>query len=160
MTLATGVLMSIGNYDLADYPDRTQREVHASRRSESITYRIEESSPFVGFETSDGDKWEHYNYKFTYRHLGRTMTVSWKCGTLYGDPKPWDGLQAMINDAECVAYEGFGEDWVGNYGFEDYDRAERVYKACERAGTRLNNFFDMDYKQTDWVKILETDKFA
>ena len=39
-TIASGVIMRIGTYDTANYEGRTQREVHGSRRDESITYSI------------------------------------------------------------------------------------------------------------------------
>lgn len=141
-TIASGVIMRISDYDFAVYPDRTQREVHLARRHESITYRIESDGRALHRVTPQGDSWEHYRYRFHYRHQGRTFSITWMCGTGYGDPKPIDGLQSAFLDASTVEWEAFGPSWMGDFGYdlEDYPKARRIYRACVKVNERLDAF--------------------
>ena len=159
-TIATGVMMRIGTYDVATYEGRTQREVHPARRDESITYRITSDDYGVHHTTPDGEKWEHFKYTFHYRYLGRSLTVTWHCGITYGVPHPADGLRAAFNDVNTIAYEAFGVEWLEGYGYDsetEYKRAERVYKACERQDARLDAFFDSAESREAWESAVRED---
>lgn len=144
-TIETGVIMRIGTNGTIAYPGRDLRNVHEARRIESIGYSIESGG--LHRTTPEGERWEHYQYRFHYRHVGRTMSVTWRCGTGYGDPKPIDGLLSAILDAEAVEWEAFGEGWIADLGFgydtEDREarrKAKRIYDACERVNAQLDRF--------------------
>ena len=157
-TIASGVIMRIGTYDTANYEGRTQREVHGSRRDESITYSIR-SVDSVAQPSKDADGWEHYKYVFTYRHLGRTLSVTWRCGTAYGSPKPEDGLRSAFLDAECIAYKSFQE-FVDDFGYDldtDYGKARRAYDACVQMNERLDRFFGADWSREAWATAVHED---
>lgn len=148
-TIASGVAMRIGTYDTAIYPDRQLRHVNRARKHETIAYRIESDDYGIHHVTPLGEKWDHYRYRFHYRHLGRTFSVRWSCGTGYGDPKPLDGLVSAFQDAEAVEWEAFGSDWAADLGYDIEDhaelrRAERVYNACERMNNRLEVFLGVE----------------
>lgn len=156
--IATGVIMRVGTYDIAEYEGRTQREVHPSRRDESITYSIR-SVDSVAQPSKDADGWEHYKYVFTYRHMGRTLNVTWRCGTGYGTPKPADGLRAAITDADCISYRSFHE-FADDFGYDletDYGKARRTYDACERMNDRLDRFFGEGWSRKAWEDATHED---
>lgn len=137
---------------------RTQREVHPSRRDEAISYRWD-IDPNKQQPRRDKDGWEHYSYNFIYRYQGRTLRLAWRCGTGYGTPKPFDGLDSAFRDAATVAYEGFGEGWAADLGMPwetpgDRREAQRIYDACERMEHRVADFFADDEERTRWEKIL------
>ena len=158
-TIASGVIMRIGTYDIANYEGRTQREVHESRRDESITYSIR-SVDSVAQPSKDEDGWEHYTYVFTYRHLGRTLNVTWRCGTGYGSPKPEDGLRAAFLDADTIKEGEFGTYWMEDLGYDpetDRARAQRIYNACERMNTRLDTFFGDSESREAWEQATHED---
>lgn len=153
--IASGVMMRVGTTDVHSYPDRTQREVHPNRRSESITYTIDED--LYGLrEVEHG--WNCYQYRFTYRHLGRSLSITWRCGIQYGLPKPIDGLASAFADSNSARWEAFGPDWMENYGYDyetDYALAQRVYRKCEKLHDRLVKFFGDDDKLEIWRRIVE-----
>lgn len=157
-TIASGVIMRIGTHYTTHYAGRTQREVHPARRDESITYSIR-SVDSVAQPSKDEEGWEHYTYVFTYRHLGRTLNVTWRCGTTYGSPKPEDGLRSAFLDAESVAYGSFQE-FVDDFGCvreTDYGKARRAYDACVRMNERLDRFFGADWSREAWETAVYED---
>lgn len=154
-TIQSGVMMRFGSTidpvhaHLDVLPGRTQREVHPARRYESVSYRIESDEQGLHLYDKDGRRWSHYQYRFTYRHDGRTLSVTWRCGELYGEPKPQDGLYAAFQDAEIIAYEEFTRGWAAGLGYEidepaEMRRAEIAYRACERTNDRLDHLFGID----------------
>lgn len=156
-TIASGVIMRIGTSDVTSYAGRTQREVHPSRRDESITYSINQKD-LVAQPSKDKDGWEHYSYVYTYRHMGRTLSVSWKCGTLYGEPQPIDGLVSAFRDADSIAYIGFSE-FMEEFGYdaEDTARARRAYDACYQMNERLDRFFGEGWSRQAWESAVRED---
>lgn len=153
LNIASGVIMRIGTYDTAIYPNRTQREVHPARRDEAISYRILSDQKGVHTTSVDGMRWDHYRYQFVYRYLGEAFRVTWSCGVAYGDPNPEDGLKAMFLDAETVRDEAFGTAWMDEYGFDsEYEAhtARRSYKAAERHNNTLDRIFQTADNREDW----------
>lgn len=143
----TGVIMRFGSGEHADtviYPDRKLTGVHPARRDEAMSYRIEIDSTKQQPRMHDG--WEHFTYRFSYRYMGRTLSVVWHCGTGHGAPKAIDGIQSAFLDAESVAYESF-PGWGVELGYDmddpaEYRKAQRAYDACERMSNRLDAFFE------------------
>lgn len=154
-----GIIMRIGNYDHQVHPGRDLRSVHPARRIESIGYRIETDTPDQVLTDETG--WAHYAYRFVYRHEGRTLTVRWRCGTGYGQPKPIDGLMAAFSDAALVNDDFmpmFGPDWAAEVGLdyvsvEDVQRAARMYAACERMDQSLDRLFGIERGM--WATVCE-----
>ena len=159
----SGVIQRFGNgkaqTGITVWPGRTQREVRPSRRDESISYRWD-IDPNKAQPRRDEHGWMHYTYRFTYRFLGRTLSVAWKCGTGYGTPKPWDGLSAAFNDAATVAYESFTQSWAEDLGMPwetpaDIRKATRMYDACEAMERRIAAFFgELTTERDLWENIL------
>lgn len=68
---------------------------------------------------------------------GKTITRDYFMGpALTGEPKLMEVLESLIMDAEAVADRSV-EDFMGDFGYEDYAEALKVYKACERTANRL-----------------------
>lgn len=159
----SGVIQRFGNGErqsgVTVWPGRTQREVHPARRDESISYRWE-----IDFTKAqprrDEHGWEHYSYRFTYRFLGRTLSVAWRCGTGYGTPKPFDGLSSAFSDAALVAYESFTQSWAEDLGMAwetpaDIRKATRLYDLCEQMEHRIAAFFgELETERVLWENIL------
>jgi hypothetical protein len=159
----SGTIMRFGNGTehggLDIYHGRTQREVHPARRDETISFRWE-IDPDKMQPRRDDNGWEHYSYRFTYRYLGRTLSVAWKCGTGYGTPKPFDGLSAAFSDAGLVAYEAFNQGWAEGLGMDwetpaDIRKATRLYDLCEAMEHRIAAFFGDEHERTLWENILQ-----
>lgn len=130
------------------YPGRTLREAVAP----AISYRI------TGGDYADvtpvGDRWEHRRWTI---HLynpatGKRMQFGYMTGLDYDEPEMTDepeitwALWSMFRDAQSVKWEAFGKAWAGGYVFdsndpEQYRKAERIYKACERLDARLDSFY-------------------
>ena len=154
-----GIIMRIGTYDHQAHPGRDLRSVHPARRVETIGYRIETDTPDQVLTDADG--WEHYAYRFVYRFQGRTLTVRWRCGTGYGQPKPIDGLMAAFSDAALVDGDSmpmFGPDWAAEFGLdfysdEDVQRAARMYAACERMDRALDRV--LGDEREAWATVCE-----
>ena len=159
---ASGTIQRFGNGEvqsgLTIYPERDQREVHPARRDETISYRWEidktKQQP-----RRDENGWEHYTYRFTYRYLGRTLSITWRCGTAYGTPKPFDGLDSAFRDAQTIAYESFTQAWAEGLGMSwetpaDIRKATKLYDACEAMEHRIAAFFDNNDERELWEKIL------
>lgn len=154
-----GIIMRIGNYGHRPYPGRDLRSVHPARRSEAIGYRIESDAPDQVLIDETG--WAHYAYRFVYRFQGRTITVRWRCGTGYGQPKPIDGLMAAFSDASLVNDQVrpmFGPDWAAEIGVdfvseEDVQRAARMYAACERLDAALGRV--LGDEREAWALVCE-----
>lgn len=145
--VASGVMMRIGTYDVAVYPDRTMRSVHRARKDEAVSFAI--VSDDQGLHLTDGDRaWPHYRYTFTYRYLGRAFSVTWRCGESYGSPKAVDGLRSAFSDSALVAWEAFGVEWMRGLGYDpefDTRRAHATYRAAERMLERLKTVFGPEY---------------
>lgn len=140
------------------WPGRTQREVHPARRDEVISYRWD-IDPNKMQPRRDENGWEHYSYNFTYRYLGRTFSVAWRCGTAYGTPKPWDGLDSAFRDAQTIAYEAFNQSWAEGLGLPwetpaDIRKATRLYDACERMEHRIAAFFADEMERERWETLM------
>lgn len=141
------------------WPGRTQREVHPARRDEAISYRWD-IDPNKMQPRQDESGWEHYTYRFTYRYLGRTLSITWRCGTAYGTPKPWDGLDSAFRDAATVAYEAFTPSWADDFGYDSDDpaqlrKAQRIYDACEAMEHRIAEFFGGDTMERErWETLM------
>lgn len=151
-----GVIMRVGTYTYQAYPGRDLRSVHPARRVETIGYRIETDTP--GQVLTDTDGWEHYAYRFVYRFQGRTLTVRWRCGTGYGQPKPIDGLVAAFSDAALIQWDEFGEQWAAEVGLdyvsdEDVQHAARMYAACKRMDAALDRVFGNEREA--WASVCE-----
>lgn len=160
--IESGVIMRHGTErhgGITIWRGRTQREVHPARRDEAISYRIESDDYGVHYER-DGERWPHFTYRFIYRYLGRTISITWHCGTSYtdiygGKPRPFDGIQSAFRDAETVAWEAFTPSWAADLGLEDdMAKAQRIYNACERMEERLTRLFDNDDEKSLWGAIL------
>lgn len=159
----SGTIQRFGNgkvqSGITAWPGRTQREVHPARRDETISYRWEldgtKQQP-----RRDDNGWEHYSYRFTYRYLGRTLSIAWKCGTGYGTPKSFDGLSAAFNDASIVAYEAFNQSWAEGLGMDwetpaDIRKATRLYDLCEAMEHRIAAFFgELTTERDLWENII------
>lgn len=151
-TIEVGTIMRHGTTSMGGisvYPGRTQREVAPSRRAETISYKIEQDMYGMRDEIParlgrDAERWGHYLYRFTYRYQGRTISARWRCGTGYGDPKPWDGLFSIIVD---VSYFEDERD-----GGEDMTNAE--FDAGEKLIERVRAFFDGGDEFKLWESII------
>lgn len=152
-TPMTGVIMRFGSGELADtivYPGRKLTQVHPSRRDEAMSYRVVSDGRGLHRTTPEGESWEHYRYTFQYRYMGRTIQVSWKCGTLYGTPKAIDGIQAAFSDARNAAdFDGDVRAFADEFGLamdepDEYQSVLRSFDACTRMHERLTNFFNDD----------------
>lgn len=110
----------------------------------------------ANFMPNDGRGWEYRQYRFVYRNRlnDQRIQMSWRCGTLYGEPKPHDGLESAFVDAHTVEYEAFGQGWADGLGYENLRAAERVYKACERMDKRLDTFFATPEQRAAWDEYL------
>ena len=150
-TIAKGIFMRVGTRSIATYPERTQREVHHSRRDEAITYTVEYDAD--GLKHRERDDWEHYTYRFTYLHLGRKLMTTWHCGTAYGTPKPEDGLHSALIDAESYTNTGtlgvFMEEFCYD-GETERVEAGRVFNACSKMNDRLDAFFGSEWSREAW----------
>lgn len=154
-----GIIMRIGTHDHQAYPGRDLRSVHPARRVEAVGYRIEADAPDQVLTDETG--WAHYAYRFVYRFQGRTITVRWRCGTGYGQPKPSDGLMAAFSDAALVndqVMPMFGPDWAAEVGLdfvseEDVQRAARMYAACERLDAALDRV--LGDEREAWALVCE-----
>lgn len=127
----------------------------AVRRDEAIGYTIVSDDRGLHRWTADGDRWDHYQYRFIYRFMGRTASVTWRCGSLYGRPKPLDALSSMFFDAGTIAYETFSRSWAADLGYDDLRQAERVYRACERVNDRLDQLFG-EHREA-WERLCSED---
>lgn len=130
------------------YPDRTLRSVHPdpAERIHAMSYRIVNDGQGLHRTTESGETWEHYRYTFTYRYQGRTMQITWTCGTGYGYPAATAGITSAFFDAHTVEDESF-EGWAADFGYDldefpERRRAQRIYNACERMDARLDSFFN------------------
>jgi hypothetical protein len=158
-TIGSGVIMRIGTYDTAVYPERTQREVHQARRDESISYRITQvdDSP-NGILHRDESGWAHYVYRYVYRYLGKTFQVTLRTGVNYGEPKPLDGLVAAFRDAHWIDDQDSFPQWMADHGFrypDDYRAATVNFDACSRVKTRLQDWFGNSDDYEIWDRILD-----
>lgn len=148
-THASGTIQRFGNgraqSGVTINPGRTQREVHPSRRDETISYKIEHDTLGLRFEVParlgrEAEQWEHYLYRFTYRYLGRTISVTWRCGTQYGEPQPLDGLNSMFRD---IGWIDSGE-----------EMSDAEHGALWDLNERMRVFFDNDTERELWENIL------
>lgn len=123
---------------------------------------------YPGVVQRDSSGWKHFRYVFTYRYEGRSFSITWRCGTEYGQPQPLDGLQSAFFDAACV--EGYGgdvRDWARDLGYDidggdgvrQMREATKAYDACERMGERLAAFFP-DSADRDLWRALADPVFA
>lgn len=151
-TAEVGTIMRHGTTSMGGisvYPGRTQREVQPSRRAETISYKIEQDTYGMRDEVPaklgrEAERWNHYLYRFTYRYLGRSIQVTWRCGTGYGDPKPWDGLFSIFTDVSYFVSE--------RDGGEDMTNAE--FDAGEKLTERVRAFFAGDDEFGLWEAIV------
>lgn len=68
---------------------------------------------------------------------GKTITRDYFMGpALKHEPTLMEVLECLISDAESVA-DRMPEDFMADYGYEDYAEALKAYKACERTANRL-----------------------
>lgn len=68
---------------------------------------------------------------------GKSITRDYFMGpALKHEPTLMEVLECLISDAESVADRSV-EDFMADYGYEDYADALKTYKACERTANRL-----------------------
>lgn len=120
-----------------------------------IGYTITSDDQGLHRFSADGERWDHYQYRFTYRFEGRTASCTWRCGSLYGRPSALDGLRAMFLDAGTIAWESFGRSWAEGLGYDDLRQAQRVYDACERVNDRLDRLFE-NHREA-WERLCQED---
>lgn len=68
---------------------------------------------------------------------GKSITRDYFRGpALKDEPQIMEVLECLISDAEAVADRSV-EDFMGDFGYEDYATALKAYKACERTANRF-----------------------
>lgn len=68
---------------------------------------------------------------------GKSITRDYFMGpALKREPKLMEVLESLIMEAEVVA-DRMVEDFMADFGYENYAEALKVYKACERTAKRL-----------------------
>jgi hypothetical protein len=137
----SGILILSGE-TVVNYLGLTQTAVDPGASVIGYSVRLDSTKA----QPREVDGWEHYTYVFTYRHQGRTFSITWRCGTLASTPIGHEGLEAAFLDAGTIAYERFGEGWALGLGMEwetptDIRKAQRMYDACESTEHRLAAFF-------------------
>jgi hypothetical protein len=92
------------------------------------------------------------HYKCLFRSHGRQMTVAFSTGSgWHRDPEASDVLECLASDAAGIENARSFEDWASEYGYDEDSRtAERIYKACERAATKLHRFLGDAYDVLLW----------
>lgn len=110
---------------------------------ERIAYRITQDDNLI----RERDGWKHYTYRFHYTYTkdgqSRSFSITWRCGTAYGEPKGTDGLTSALLDA-----------MYARDAFEDMSASTR--RACEQTDARLDVFFGSEGVRTIWADALES----
>ena len=100
-----------------------------------------------------GDRMTHWKCHITRRDNGkrRSLTTIFSMGSGHhgAEPDLPSVLDCLASDAAGYANAQSFEDWAGDYGYDpDSRKAERTYKAVQRAAGKLETFLGPDLYET------------
>jgi len=93
------------------------------------------------------------HWKVTFRCEGRQLTTYFSQGSgISRDPSAEDVLDCLGSDASGIENVNSFEQWACEYGYDtDSRKAEKTFKACERAAAKLEQFLGADeYQHLLW----------
>lgn len=100
------------------------------------------------------DEWNRHDshYKVTLHYGKRQMTTYYSMGSAHTrGPEAEDVLDCLAMDAAGIENARSFEDWCGDYGYDtDSRRAEKTFKACQKAAEKLEKFMGDKYQELLW----------
>ena len=98
-----------------------------------------DSNPYMDANDEWARSASHYRVKF--RMNRHTMTSYFSMGVAHTkEPTAIDVLSCLASDSAGIDFHCF-EEWSRNYGYDtDSRKAERTYRACEKAAANLRRF--------------------
>lgn len=129
----------------------------AARRGVSMGYTIdwikwasEASGPFG----RDLRRWEHNQWRATYRMDGRSIQTTYRTGLGITELNGWDPLSGMFMDG--VNLDAGQHNWARDLGMDPDERRTRtMFAACERQRERLERFFGSTERYEAWEKAVD-----
>lgn len=106
-----------------------------------------------GFDTFHGYKGKLGAIKYSTRKITTIFSMGYGHGGR--EPEVGEVLACLASDARSVKWDSF-EGWCGDMGYDaDSRKAERIYKACEKIGEKLERFLGADVDEA--LKGVEMD---
>ncbi len=83
----------------------------------------------------------HTNFKCKIKVDGCQYTFPYQCNTAYTEPNLMDCMYAIISDMDCYDTSRNLADFCDEFGYTDFEDAERAYKACKKTSKALHRLF-------------------
>ena len=131
--------------------DTTQIKISDFIKENEITMTVNQRgvNPFMNDSKFPMD---HYRVCLQTRTAGRpksyTTYFSKGMGHNGAEPTTEEVLDCLASDSAGIDNEGSFENWAGGYGYEQDQKARRIYQACCRVSERLKRLLGQDRYDT------------